>query len=133
MGLPSRSTAPTRALHDKLIGIMGKRAQRTQARGKLLPRFCWIGKTVWDRSSVRRPTFETYPGGKFNVDGVLRKVNDGAMTSDIKDDIIVLYIDLRQFLGACQLAFDGFIVQELDAVVILERLSGGSNISDGGA
>lgn len=54
------------------------------------------------------------------------------MTSDIKDDIIVLYIDLRQFLGACQLAFDGFIVQELDAVVILERLSGGSNISDGG-
>lgn len=54
------------------------------------------------------------------------------MTSDVKDGIVGLCIDLRQFLGAGKLFFDDWVSQEIDvgAVTGCIFLLRGINVSD---
>ena len=41
----------------------------------------------------------THVGDHLGVDGVLRKINDGTVSSDVEDSIVVLNVDIRELFG----------------------------------
>lgn len=59
---------------------------------------------------------------KLRVLGVARQVNDGPVSADVEDGIVVRDLDVCQLLRAGQLGFDGLVLEELDGFVVFEAL-----------
>ena len=63
---------------------------------------------------------KTYLRREFDVVFVVGQIDDGAVATDIEDDIVVLGAHFGELLGAGQFGLDGLVNQELDALVVLE-------------
>lgn len=116
MDLPFASVAPTNALYIVNSKIL---ISETSSDGN----YCLSHsrRTMANsRSDLTSPKEFT---SKSDVDRISSKVQDGSMSANIEDGIIILDVHLAEFLGRSEFGFDSLVLEELDRFVIFEHLS----------
>ena len=66
---------------------------------------------------------QTHVARKLGVDRVQGEVDHGSVPADVEHRVVVGRADVAQLLRVCELGYDGFILQELDAAFVRKGLS----------
>ena len=59
---------------------------------------------------------------KRSIDRVRSEIQDRSVSADVEDTVVVLDVDLAEFLGGSELSLDGLIFAELVGPFVLEHL-----------
>lgn len=111
MDLPLASVAPTRAL-DTIVCEYSSVPRRSEGR--------YLRSSVANGSGDLSGPEEL--ASELGIVGVRGKVQDGTVSTDVEDSIVVVGVDFGELLGRSEFVLDDRVGEELDGLFVGEKL-----------